>query len=196
MAKRTYEKPLKLDMEFDEALGRFAQTSPDEIILPDGGKDEQRVRIILDDDTGDRLAIYSTAQGLHVEAHFDGKELRMTQSQMAALYGRDQSVIARHLKRIQQMDGLPPETLYAESAYNGANGQTFHRRLYTLDAVNYVGFRVNSPQGILYRRWASDTLSQILTKDFYIDKRKLKGQPDRFAELREIIREIRGAWIG
>lgn len=188
MAKKTYQKPLHVDVPFDEALERFAQVDPTEL---EAVGDNGRVRIIEDEDTGDRLAIYRTAQGLHVEAHYDGKELRMTQAQMSELFGRDQSVIARHLKRIEQMDGLPPDTLYAESAYKAPNGQTYHRRLYTIDAINYVGFRVNSPQGILFRRWASDTLGQILTKGFYIDKRKLKGAPDRFAELREIIRDIR-----
>lgn len=176
-------------MGFGEALGRFAQTDPkDELVKSPDGK----VRLVEDSDTGDRLLIYLTPQGLRIEAIYDGNEIRMTQAQMARLFGRDQSVIARHLKRVEQMDGLPPETLYADSAYKGAHDQTYHRRLYTVDAINYVGFRVNSPQGILFRRWASDALGQIITKGFYIDKDRLKApqQQSILDELRDTIREI------
>jgi hypothetical protein len=192
--KRKYEIPLKLDMDFGEALSRLAQTDQkelNELVKSAEGK----IRLIEDADTGDRLLIYMTPQGLRIEAIYDGSEIRMTQAQMSRLFGRDQSVIARHLKRIEQMDGLPPETLYAESAYKGVNDQTFHRRLYTVDAINYVGFRVNSPQGILFRRWASGALGQIIAKGFYIDKDRLKApeQQSILDELRDTIREIRAS---
>ena len=188
MTKRKYQKPLHIDVPFEAALERFASVTPKEL-----GDEEQRVRLVKDERTGSTLAIYNSPQGLRVEANYDGREMRMTQAQMAELFGRDQSVIARHLKRIEQMDGLPPETLYAESAYEGANGQTFHRRLYTVDAINYVGFRVNSPEGILFRRWASDILGQIFAKGFFIDEERLKNPDDEGAlvEFREIARRIR-----
>lgn len=192
MPKRTrkHDKPQTLDLDFDEALGRLVQARPAE----DQRQDDQRVRLIMDDDTGDRLVFYSTAQGLRVEAHYDGSEIRMTQAQMSRLFDRDQSVISRHLKRIEQMDGLPPETLYAESAYE-VGGQKHHRRLYTVDAINYVGFRVNSPQGILFRRWANEVLKKIIAKGFYIDEERLKNPDDDgvLAEFKETARRIRGA---
>ena len=192
MTKRPkkYEKPLTLDMDFNEALERFSKVKPQEIVESDA-----RVRLVRSQKTGSPLAIYQSPQGLRLESTLHGNDLMMSQAQMSALFGRDQSTISRHLKRIEQLDGIPPETLYADSAYKGANGQTFHERLYTVDAVNYVGFRVNSPEGILFRKWASGALSQIIAKGFYIDEERLKNPDDdgALAEFKAIARRIRAS---
>ena len=156
---------------------------------------DQRVRIVLDPKSGSQMVLYTTQQGLRIEARFDGKDLLMTQAQMSSLFGRDQSVISRHLRRIELMDGLDPETLYADSAYVGVGGQTIHQRLYTVDAVNYVGWRVNSPQGQMFRAWANQILKQILTTGFYIDEERLKNPDDEgvLAEFKDSARRIRSS---
>ena len=191
MTKRPkqYDKPLTLDMDFNKALERFVATDVREL-----KEENQKVRLVKDTKTGSNVAIYNSPKGLRLEAHFDGQEMRMTQAQMSNLFGRDQSVISRHLKRVEQMDGLPQETLYADSAYTGVNGQILHQRLYTVDAINYVGWRVNSPEGVLFRRWASEVLGQIMTKGFYIDEERLKNPNDEvLAEFKQIARRIRSS---
>jgi len=60
-----------------------------------------------------------------------------------------------------------------------------------LDVAFYVGYRVNSTEGKLFRRWATQMLVQLAKYGFVVDKRRLKGSPDRLAKLREIIRELR-----
>jgi hypothetical protein len=60
-----------------------------------------------------------------------------------------------------------------------------------LDVAFYVGYRVNSQRGVLFRRWATDVLVQFATKGFVVEPRKLKGKPDRIVELRRIIQDIR-----
>ena len=70
-------------------------------------------------------------------------------------------------------------------------GRQYQTKFYDLNALISVGYRINSKQGTLFRIWATDKLVQILTKGFYIDKRRLKGQLDRLAELRRIIQDIR-----
>jgi hypothetical protein len=182
------DKPLKPDLDLSAALERRADASSKEIIDL-----EQKVKLTRSPKTGSPLAIYYSPQGLRLESTLHGNDLMMSQAQMSALFGRDQSTISRHLKRIEQLDGLPPETLYADSAYKGANGQTFHERLYTVDAINYVGFRVNSPEGIMFRKWASGALSQIIAKGFYIDEERLKNPDDEgsLSEFKAIARRIR-----
>ena len=58
------------------------------------------VKVFQDDRTGDRFLIYGTAAGPRVELRFDGEALWMTQAQMAELFGRDVSVISRHVNAV------------------------------------------------------------------------------------------------
>ncbi|WP_199497594.1 virulence RhuM family protein [Mitsuokella sp. AF21-1AC] len=67
---------------------------------------------------------------------------------------------------------------------------------YSLDAILAVGFRVRSPRGTQFRRWANTTLKEYLQKGFVIDDERLKnpdGRPDYFDELLARIRDIRAS---
>ena len=148
------------------------------------------VHLQVDEATGDRFLIYGDDSGLHVEVHYQGDELWMTQAQIADLYGRDVSVISRHINRI-----LTDEELGAGAYLHDMQISTAGRpvALYSLDMVIAVGFKVSSPQAAQFRRWATEKLIQFATKGFVIDVPRMKNPEnrDRVAELREIIRDIR-----
>ena len=68
--------------------------------------------------------------------------------------------------------------------------------LYNLDAILAVGYRVRSPRGVQFRRWASTVLKEYLVKGFAMDDDRLKnpdGRPDYFDEMLERIRAIRAS---
>jgi hypothetical protein len=68
--------------------------------------------------------------------------------------------------------------------------------LYNLDAILAVGYRVRSPRGVQFRRWASTILKEYLLKGFVMDDERLKnpdGRPDYFDEMLERIRDIRAS---
>jgi len=68
--------------------------------------------------------------------------------------------------------------------------------LYSLDAILAVGYRVRSPRGVQFRRWASTVLKEFLTKGFVMDDERLKnpdGRPDYFDEMLARIRDIRAS---
>jgi hypothetical protein len=68
--------------------------------------------------------------------------------------------------------------------------------LYSLDAILAVGYRVRSPRGVQFRRWASTVLKEFLTKGFVMDDERLKnpdGRPDYFDEMLARIRDIRSS---
>jgi hypothetical protein len=147
--------------------------------------------VILQEDekTGDRFLVYGTDKGTRLDIRYVGDSLWMTQAQIADLFGRDVSVISRHISNILEEGEL-------EEAPSLQKAQTSTGRpatLYSLDMVISVGYRVSSAQATLFRRWATEKLVQFATKGFVIDSVRLK-QPenaDRLAELREIIRDIR-----
>lgn len=152
--------------------------------------DNEPVHLVEDEKTGDRFLVYGTDRGLRLDIRYEGETLWMTQAQIAELFGRDQSVVSRHIANIIEEGELAEE----------GNMQKVHIArstrpvsLYSLDMVISLGYRVSSAQATAFRRWATGILVQFAKKGFVVDAPRLK-QPenaDRIAELREIIRDIR-----
>lgn len=166
--------------------------------MPTDQSADQPVRLVEDADTGDRFLIYGTERGLRVELRYDGDTLWMTQSQMAELFGVDRSVITKHIANVYADGELDQEATSAKIAQvrqEGAREVARQIEHYNLDAVISVGYRVSSKQATLFRRWATSILVQFATKGFVVDVERLKsrGEHDRVAELREIIRDIRSS---
>lgn len=144
---------------------------------------------LQEDDTGDRFLIYTDGTGMHAEVAYQGDRLWMTQAQIAELFGRERSVITKHINNILE-EGELEETTSVQKMHRS---QGRPAALYSLDMVISVGYRVASKQATLFRRWATDKLVQFATKGFVIDASRLKNPEyrDRIAELKEIIRDIR-----
>lgn len=147
------------------------------------------VHLVQDAETGDRFLIYSTEGGVKVEIRYEGDAFWMTQAQMAELFGRDVSVISRHVANILAENELDEESNLQKMQIAPGKPVTLH----SLDMVISVGYRVSSTQGTMFRKWATEKLVQFATRGFVVDVERLKEpeETDRFAELREIIRDIR-----
>jgi hypothetical protein len=151
----------------------------------------QPVKLIEDEDTGDRLLIYSTEKGVEVEFHYMGDSLWMTQSQMAELFSRDVASISRHIRNILD-EGELDESTSLQKVQRSIGRPLM---IYSLDMIISVGYRVSSREATMFRRWATEKLVQFATKGFVIDAPRLKdsANADRIRELREIIRDIRAS---
>lgn len=150
---------------------------------------DEPIRLVEDTETGDRFLIYEASAGPRLDIKFAGETLWMTQAQIAELFGRDVSVVSRHVANIL-LDGELDESTSLQKM------QTSHGRpavLYNLDMVISVGYRVSSVPATLFRRWATGILVQYAKAGFVVDARRLKNpdNADRVAELRDIIRDIR-----
>ncbi|MGA0544587.1 RhuM family protein [Brevundimonas sp. VNH65] len=150
------------------------------------------VHVFEDQETGDRFLIYGTAKGARVELRFDGDALWMTQAQIATLFGRDVSVISRHITAILEEGELDEATSLQKMQTSGLGRPG---TIYSLDMVISVGYRVSSAQATLFRRWATAVLVRFATRGFVVDVERLKagGEQDRVRELREIVRDIRSS---
>lgn len=155
----------------------------------------QPLSLIEDAGTGDRFVLYTKAEGQALELRFAGEEPWATEKQIAELFGVTQQNANYHINNIYKEGELPDlETTYKEFLYVGSNGQTYKPKAYNLDVVLAVGYRVNSKEGILFRRWANGILRQYLVKGFVLDQRRLEnpdGRPDYFDDLLDKIRHIR-----
>lgn len=150
------------------------------------------VHLIEQAETGDRFLVYTDDKGVRVDLRYNGDALWMTQAQIAELFGRDVSVISRHITNILEEGELSEETSLQklQTSPIGRPGT-----LYSLDMVISVGYRVSSAQATVFRRWATSVLVRFATSGFVVDVERLKepDRHDRIAELRDIIRDIRSA---
>jgi len=152
---------------------------------------ENRVPLIEDADTGHRFLMYDNERGSSVELLYEGDTFWATQAQMAKMFGVQRPAITKHLRNIFADGELLEDAVSSKMELTASDGKRYSTTVYDLNALISVGYRITSKEGTLFRIWATDKLVQILTKGFYIDKRQLKGQPDRLAELRRIIQDIR-----
>jgi hypothetical protein len=119
--------------------------------------------------------------------------LWLTQLQLAELYGVTVANINIHLRKIVQEAELAAEAVIKRDLIPAADGKRYPTKLYRLDMVLAVGYRVRSVRGTQFRQWATAHLTEYLVKGFVMDDERLKnpGGWDYFDELLARIREIR-----
>ena len=143
------------------------------------------LKLIEDAETGDRFILYSKPEGIELELRFEGEEPWATQDQMSNIFAVERSVITKHIGNVFR-DGEIAEQGNVQKLHISSTKPT---KVYGLDVILAIGYRVSSTQGIMFRRWANDKLRQYLLKGFVIDKPRLKD-PKRNDHLDELLEEI------
>jgi hypothetical protein len=147
-----------------------------------------------------QLILYTSEDGqAQVQLRADRGTVWLSQRQMAELFDVSPDNIGLHLKNIYA-DGELRRAATAEesSVVQTESGREVRRRvtLYNLEAILAVGYRVRSPRGVQFRRWAGTVLAEYLRKGFAMDDERLKnpdGRPDYFDEMLARIRDIRAS---
>lgn len=146
------------------------------------------------------LILYTTDDGRsQIRLRVDQQTVWLSQREMAELFDVSQDNISLHLKNLYEEGELDRAATAEESSVVQIEGTREVRRpltLYNLDAILAVGYRVRSPRGVQFRRWASTVLKEYLVKGFAMDDERLKnpdGRPDYFDEMLERIRDIRAS---
>ncbi|MFA6602071.1 MAG: virulence protein RhuM/Fic/DOC family protein [Candidatus Paceibacterota bacterium] len=131
--------------------------------------------------------IYSGKRGgVELRADADKETIWASLDQIAELFGRDKSVISRHLRNVFSEAELDRNSVVAKNATTAADGKTYIVEYYNLDAVLSVGYRVNSRQATQFRIWATKTLREYLIKGIVINTERIKKLPDKIlADLNE-----------
>ena len=126
------------------------------------------------------IIIYQANDLTKVEVKIKDETVWLTLNQIAQLFGRDKSVISRHLKNIYKDGELAFEATVAKSATVQIEaGRKVTREIdyYNLDAILSVGYRVNSKQGTQFRIWATNVLKEQFAKAhdrfLIIDKKEI-----------------------
>ena len=124
----------------------------------------------------DLIEIYNSKGETQIEVKFENDTVWLSLNQISVLFGRDKSVISRHLRNIYIENELEESSTVAKNAtvqMEGNRKVTRETVLYNLDAIISVGYRVNSKQGTKFRIWATNKLKDILIKGFAINQSRL-----------------------
>ena len=133
-----------------------------------------------------QIIIYQTEDGqTQVDVRMENETVWLTQAQMAELFDKDQSVIARHIANVFKEGELEKES----------NMQILHNTLskykptaiYNLDVIISVGYRVKSQRGVKFRQWANSVLKQYLVKGYAVNDRLRR---DQLGELRQLVQVV------
>lgn len=143
------------------------------------------------------LILYTTEDGQsRIQLRANHGTVWLTQLEMAELFLTSKQNIAKHLKAIFADGELIQDSVVNQWLTTASDGKKYRVIHYNLDAILAVGYRVRSPRGVQFRRWASTVLSEYLHKGFVMDDERLKnpdGRPDYFDEMLTRIRDIRAS---
>jgi len=145
------------------------------------------------------ILLYKTAnQDVKLEVLIKNETIWLNQKQLCELFGRDKSVISRHIKNIFKENELDINAVVAKNATTATDGKKYIVDYYNLDLIISVGYRVNSTQATQFRIWATKILQEYIIKGFAMDDKRLKNpsQPfgkDYFDEQLERIRDVRSS---
>lgn len=142
------------------------------------------------------LVLYTSDDGrTRLDLRIDGQTVWLTQLEIAELFQTTKQNVSLHAKNIFEDKELAEDSVVKESLTTAADGKGYQTKLYSLDLILAIGYRVRSPRGVQFRQWASTHLKEYLVKGFVMDDERLKnpGGWDYFDELLARIREIRAS---
>ena len=118
------------------------------------------------------IILYQPDEAIRLEVRMENETVWLTQEQIANLFGTKRPAITKHLNNIYNSGELDVDSTCSILEHMGNDGkQKYTTKYYNLDAILSVGYRVNSRNATLFRRWASSVLKEYLLKGYSINQR-------------------------
>ncbi len=137
------------------------------------------------------IIVYTTEdRRISLEVKMEGDTVWLTQPQMAVLFGRERTVIGRHIGNIFKEGELDPGVVCVKSAHTTPHGalkgksQVHEVVYYNLDVIISVGYRVKSLRGTQFRQWANGILRDYLLRGYAVDRNM---KLERYRELKDMV---------
>ena len=110
-------------------------------------------------------------QNIKLEVNMKDETVWLTQEQMANLFGKDRTVITRHISNIFREGELEKKSNVRKMHIAGSDKPVLY---YNLDVIISVGYRVKSKQGIAFRKWATNVLTNYLIQGYAVNQKRLE----------------------
>ncbi|MBU1130969.1 virulence protein RhuM/Fic/DOC family protein [Patescibacteria group bacterium] len=132
-----------------------------------------------------KIVIYKNPQNeVELSVHFENESVWLRQNEIAFLFGKDRSVITKHINKIFTDKEVDKRSNVQKMHIPNSDKQV---KFYSLDVILAVGYRANSPRAIHFRKWATKIIKQYLIKGYVINKKRLLETQNRFKELQEAV---------
>lgn len=146
---------------------------------------------MMEASNNDNMLIYQSEDGkIKIDVRFEKETVWLSQAQMCVLFGRERSVITKHINNIFE-EGELDENSNVQILHIAFSDKPV--KFYNLDVIISVGYRVKSQQGTQFRIWATQRLREYIIKGFALNDERFKtgSSYNYFKELLDRIREIR-----
>ncbi len=110
-------------------------------------------------------------QEIKLNVNMEDETVWLTQSQMAELFGKDRTVITRHINNIFKEGELEEKSNVQKMHFPNSDKLVM---IYSLDVIISVGYRVKSKNGIIFRKWANKVLKDYLIKGYAVNQKRLE----------------------
>ena len=117
------------------------------------------------------IILYQPDSEVRLEVRLENETVWLSIEEMSQLFGRDISVIGKHIRNVFKEGELLKEAVWAKFAYTASDGKTYQVDYYNLDVIISVGYRVKSHRGTQFRQWANKVLKEYLLKGHVINYR-------------------------
>jgi len=132
-----------------------------------------------------QIAIYQTDDGqTRIDVRMEQDSVWLRQEQMGDLFGRERSVITKHLRNIFAEGELEEKSNVQNLHIAGSDKPV---KLYNLDVIISVGYRVKSIEGTRFRQWATRRLREYLVQGYTLNQQRLEAQQEKLTELKQAI---------
>jgi AraC-like DNA-binding protein len=163
----------------------------------------------------EKMVIYQAKNGaIELRGDLSHETVWATQKQIADVFGVNVRTINEHLKNIFKTEELNEDSVIRKFRITAADGKTYDTQHYNLDAIISVGYRVNSKTATEFRKWATKTLREHITKGYTINRKRIASNYDEFMksvegiqsllpehvtfdpkDVLELIKEFAGTWV-
>lgn len=117
------------------------------------------------------IILYQPDEAVKLEVRLENETVWLSIDEMSSLFGRDISVIGKHIRNIFKEEELIKDSVWAKFAYTASDDKTYQVDYYNLDVIISVGYRVKSKKGTQFRQWANKVLKEYLLKGYAINQR-------------------------
>lgn len=98
------------------------------------------------------IILYQPDEAIKLEVRMGDETVWLTQAQIAELFGTGRQAITKHLKNIFNSEELEENSVCSILELTASDGKVYKTKVYNLDAILSVGYRVNSKNATLFRQ--------------------------------------------
>lgn len=121
------------------------------------------------------IVLYQPNEMMRLEVRLENETVWLTQQQIADLFGTKRPAITKHLSNIFKSGELEEESTCSILEHMAADGsRTYSTKYYNLDVILSVGYRVNSVNATMFRRWANQVLKEYLLRGYSVNQRLMQ----------------------